>query len=316
MGRFFLFILGLVGFIGVVATFCNNVIVLDAQKKLLSKEFEDWWNIVKYYSRVKLALALAKKINTVLDSTFGASNWSKKLVFKCFIISSGFLLTTLTLFGIRHNPPFGETPWNAYKDSVNFVLAVSDDLTSPTNYATFTTINITQIAPQINATTNLMLFYVNSNYFLYSLNTNGAYEVTRVYPLGNGHLMVKYDRYFALTNNAHESTNFFGQVTKANNPMEELLNDVKMLRTSVAKYNTSKVIVIYSIVFYVTLFVVNAFMFVVSLAFCRTMLREIANSGRVITTISLVFTNIAFIFGCSCILVLVLAVLGVPLFGY
>jgi hypothetical protein len=311
MGELFLLFLG---FTILILGFCDNVIFLDAQKKVLNHKFDSWWKTVENYDKLKFALVFAQKVNEILDLTFGTSHYSKKLVVRCFKISAGMLLITLSVLGLTSRQPFGATPWKAYSDSINFILNTTDDLASPSNYTTFKVVNVIQIASQINTSTNLILFNIKSNYLVFTMTTNGIYDIERFEHVGNGNLAIQYHRLFGFNSNTNKTTNSLGKVTISTTTLEDLVNDIKKLHNLTAKYNSKVYMVTYSIGFYIVLFTVNTFLFILSLAFCRTILREVEKSGRIITTFSLVFTNLVFVFGCSCVLLLFLTILAIPLF--
>jgi hypothetical protein len=218
-----LFLFGL-GFIVLIAVFYDNVIFLDAQKKVLNQKFGTWWKTVENYNKLKLALVFAKKVNEILDSTFGPTHLSKKLVIRCSIISAGLLLVTLSLLGLTNRQPFWATPWKAYSESFSLILRTTEELASPSNYATFKVVNLVPIAPQINTTTNLMLFNVNSNYVLFTMTTNGIYEKNKIDSVGYGSLNIYYSRFFKLGNNTNQTTNSFSKVPSSTDLLEELVN--------------------------------------------------------------------------------------------
>jgi hypothetical protein len=312
MVNLFLFFLGLLVLIGV---FCDNVIFLNAQKKLLNQIFEKWWNTVKNYSKVKLALVLATKINEILDSTFGPSHLSNKLVVRCSIISTGLLLITISVLGLTNHQPFGTTPWKSYSESINYLLNTTESLASSSNYTHFRVLNLTQTAQQVNTSSNMVFVNANSNTMLVTLTTNGTYNVEKIDLIGHGSFSVYYDRlWHGDERSNNQTTNSSGKVVESTNTLESLVNDIKTFHNSIGKYNTKSCLITYSIGFYIVLFTTNIFLFIVSLAFCRTILREVAKSGRVITTFSLVFTNFVFVFSGSAILLLFLTILAIPLF--
>jgi len=313
MVNLFLLLLGLLALIGV---FCDNVIFLNAQKKLLNQKFEKWWNIVKNYSKVKLALVLATKTNEILDSTFGSRHLSKKLIVKCSIISTGLLLITISVLGLTNHQAIGTAPWKSYSESINDILNITDELSSQSNYTHFTVVNLTQIANQVNTSSNMAFVDIRGNTVLVTFHTNKTYNIEKVDLLGHGNLFIDYNRLWHLPddNTTTQTTNSSGKIIESTNSLESLVNGIKTLHNSIKKYNNKSCLITYSIGFYVTLFAINIFLFIVSLAFCRTILREVAKSGRVITTFSLVFTNFVFVFGGSAVLLLFLTFLAIPLF--
>src|ERR1039457_1221528 len=243
----------LLGLIGLIAVFFDNVVFLDARKKVLNQKFVAWWKTLEHFDKLQLALVCAKKVNEILDLTFGKSHFSKKVFFRCSVISTGILLITLAVLGMINRQPFGVAPWKAYSGSISSILTTTHDLIDPSNYATFNQVNIIPIAPQINVTTNLMLINVNSNLVLMTMTTNGIYNITRFDQLGNGGLNIGYNRFFQIGSNTNHATNSFGRVTSFTNPHEELVKDINELNHIVAGYNTTSCIVAYSIGFYLVL---------------------------------------------------------------
>jgi hypothetical protein len=324
------------GFVGLIAVFSKDVIFLDAQQKALSQKFETWWKIVEHYNKVKLALAFAKKVNELLDSTFGAKHFSKRLVARCSIISSGFLLITLAMLGMTHHVPFGVAPWTAYKDSVRAILTTTDDLASKSHYAALLKLDLTSIVPHLETKTNsitsnqqsnyylssiapqlnsnTLILHIHSNDWLFKVTTNGLYQIQRFDPLGHGLLTVGFSRGFGDETNTDIGTNSSANLPIATNTFEDLSTNLMHLHNRIANYDAAIYARIYSVGFYIVVFAVNVFMFIVSFAFGRTILREIANSRRVITTCALIFTNCFFVFVCVCALVLFLTLLAVPVF--
>jgi hypothetical protein len=180
------------GFTILILVFCDNVIFLDAQKKVLNQKFDKWWKTVEKYDRIKFTLVFVQKVNGFLDLTFGSSHLSKQLIVRCSVISTGLLLITISLLGLTSRQPLWATPWKSYSDSVNFILNTTDDLASQSNYVSFPVINIVSTAAQINTTTNFMLFNVKSNYLFFTLTTNGIYHIERFEHIGNGNLSINY----------------------------------------------------------------------------------------------------------------------------
>ncbi|HEY5345925.1 MAG TPA: hypothetical protein VIK62_06235, partial [Verrucomicrobiae bacterium] len=125
---------------------------MDAQKKHLNKKFEDWWNKVKSYNKHEFALMFAKKVAAILDSIFGEKLISKRLIFRCSVISTGLLMITLSILNITKQEAIGVAPWNIYQEGMNQIMSVTESLASPTNYATFPVFNL-ELATELNYST-------------------------------------------------------------------------------------------------------------------------------------------------------------------
>lgn len=300
-------ILTLLAFAALVANFVDNALLREAHKKQLKEKFETWWKNVEHYDKLKLALVCASKANDLLDFTFGKNLISKRGFFRSSVTAACLLLITLAWLGYINSQPFGVTPWKNFRESIDFTLTTASDISSSNNVSTFKVLDVEKIAPELNTSTNKMLVNANSNLFLFTLTTNGIMEINRVYPVGNGKITVLYDREFR----ADHWTNFLSNST---NPYVMLHDDMDRLSGLVSKFEKPSYFVLYSIFYFVALFAVNAFLFTVSLATCRVMLREIAASGRILSTIALVFTNVVTVLCLCLVLLLIFTVLAVPVF--
>ncbi len=240
------------------------------------------------------------------------------------------------MLGMTHHVPFGVAPWAAYRDSVTGILTTTDELASKSHYAALLKLDLASIVPHIDTktnfiisqqqsnyylsstspqlTSNTLILRVNSNDWLFKLTTNGVYYIQRMDPVGHGRLTVSFGRSFGEGTNADIGSNSLVNLPIATNTFDELSTNLMYFHNRIANYDSAVYARMYSIGFYIAVFAANTFMFVVSLAFGRTILREIANSRRIITTCALIFTNCFFVFACACALVLFLTLLAVPVF--
>lgn len=311
----FNFILIILAIAGLTIPFLDSVLLREAHKKMLQKKFDAWWRTVEYYDKLQLALACATNVNKYLDYAFGHRLFSKKVLLQCSIISSSILIITMSWIGLINRESFGVTPWNSYRESINITVSNIDDLFSESNIDYFRQINLTSLTP-FYKNTNAVIVNINSNYFVFEITTNVTRNITRINPIGHGYVTIDYHRFSRIDDYANSLTNSIGHVTDSTNPIVELANEAKQFRQDVIKHDTTGDIVTYSIVYFLTLFIVNDLLFILSLAFCRMMLREIALSGRLLSTGSLVFTNAIIIFGLCSLVLFVFTIFAIPLFWF
>jgi hypothetical protein len=325
------------GLVGAALVFAKDALFRDAQNKMLSLKFENWWRIVERYDKNKLALVFVRKINGILDSSFGTKHFSKRLIVKSSLISSGFLLMTLSVSALKHHTVFGVAPWTTYHDAVKFILKTTEDLGSERRYTTLLSLDLNSVIPDVEHVTNSKLSGMESNYYLVShapllrsntlilhIGTNDwlvkvqksvLYDLEKVVPVGHGNFYIKYGRRFADdTNDAPAQTNGVADLSNLTNSFSDMRTNLMQIHNKVAHYDTSTWTALYSAAFYIGIFGANILMFIVSLAFGRTILREVANSRRMITTGALLFTNFVFVVVACCIFILILTVLAIPLF--
>jgi hypothetical protein len=305
-------ILTLLAFAVLVTNFLDNALLRDAHKKLLQQRFEAWWKIVEHYDKLQLALMCAAKTNECLDFTFGKSLFSKKVFFRSSIISTSILIITLSIIGIENHRSFGVTPWTSYNESMNSTLKIAGELSASNTIATIRQYNLTAFTPGLNPSTNTTIVNVNSNLFLFTITTNGVHAITHIFPLGHGGFTVTYQRYFEV-GQTNTSTNDFGNVTSYANPLDEMSKEISAFRLEVSKYDTTFYVTAYSVIYFMALFVANNLLFILSLVICRTMLREVAITGRLISTFSMFFTNIVIVFVLCCFLLLCFTFIAVPI---
>jgi hypothetical protein len=327
-------------FLGLVSAtlgFAKDALFRDAQNKMLSLKFENWWKIVERYDKRKLALVFVRKVNGILDATFGAKHFSKRLILKSSLISSGFLLMTLSVSALKHQTVFGVAPWTTYHDAVKFILKTTEDLGSERRYTTVLSLDMNSVNPDVEHVTNSKISGMESNYYLVShapllrsntlilhVGTNDwlfrvqksvLYDLEKVVPVGHGNFYIKYGRRFADdTNDVPAQANGVADTSNLTNSISDMRTNLMQIHEKVAHYDTSTGTALYSAAFYIGVFGANILMFIVSLAFGRTILREVANSRRMITTGALLFTNLVFVFVSCCIFILILTILAIPLF--
>ena len=302
------------GYIAVFAGVMEKLIATDVDNKKINAKFNIWWNSVCQLDRTSLSLEFVKKINNFLNSFFGVKYFSWRLFKRSFLIASGLLLVALFAFGVRDKQPFGASPWKAYSGSVEFIMTTTAYLTQSNNYADFRVFDMQELARNVNAGTNQAMININSNLLLFTPHTNGAIEIRNMSVLGNGSLDVQYYRFFRYNGETNQTTNSFGKLVTTSNPKDDLIRDIKKLRGVILEHDRFSYKAFYSIVFYIVLFTTNVFLFIGSLAFGRTVLKEIAASGRLITTASLLFTNFFFIGSVGLAVLFILTILAIPLF--
>jgi hypothetical protein len=304
--KFYDLLIPLLAVIVIFAKFIDNALLRDVHKKMLLQKFEDWWLVVADYDKLQLALILASKTNDFLDFAFGKSLISKKVLWRGFVISSLLLLATLLSLGILKKQPFGVTPWKNYKESIKATVDMAANIGSFTNYTTFKVLDISTIAPELNNSTNEMLVDVQSNRFLLKVNTNGLVHVDRVFPMGNGELTIGYYREFRVDS-------WTNSISASTNPFVMMHEDMEHLSQLATSFDKPSLIIIYSVVYFAVFFLTNTFLFVISLATCRVMMREIvSSSGRILSMTALVFTNVVIVFCLCCVLLLLFTILAVP----
>jgi len=300
---------------GLIIPFIDSVILRDVHKKMLQNKFEAWWRTVEHYDKQRLALACADNVNKFLDYSFGQKLFSKKVLLRCSIISNSILIVTLSGIGLINGDSFGVTPWNNYKQSINVTTSVIDDIFSEGNVNYFRQVNLKSVTP-FYKNTNAIVFNINSNYFEVEVITNVIRSVTRIAPIGHGHLVIDYYRVAKVGGYTNDLTNSSRNATNYTNPIVELANEAKQFKQNVINHNKLGDIITYSILYFLTLFLLNTFLFILSLAFCRMMLREIALSGRLLSITSLVFMNLIIVFSLCCLVLFFFTILAIPLFWF
>jgi len=304
----------MLGLAGQIASFIQDAILLDSQKVNLRQKFETWWKVVAKYDKVKLALTLAEKSSQFLDFLFGPCHFSKRLFKKCALFSTSLLVATFAILSFFSHDFLGFAPWKAYTGSIDSVVKITAGFMQPVNYTPITIVDLAPIASKINVTTNQMLLKQGTNMVLLTLITNGIYIYHKIEPIGHGDFYYGYSRYFNRLEPHYFATNTFGVLYTNTDAYQDMVGEIKSVQKMVKRFNSTSYAFLYTVAFYFVLFITNTFLFILSLAFCRTILREIANSGRVITMLSLVFTNLTFIFVCSSLLILFLTFIAIPFF--
>jgi hypothetical protein len=305
---FYAIMMFILGFAISLSQLCDNVIFLDAQRKQLNGNFENWWNKVKSYNKHRLALLFTKQVSEILDSIFGKNLISKKLVFRSSAISTGLLLITLSVLNISKKEALGVAPWNTYQEGIHQILSTVSALASPTNYATYPVFSL-QAARELNNSTNQIMFKYNTNDFLIIRDTNGIFERIDSDEFNHGQITL-YARKIYKTDSS--DTNSTG--TNAVQMMNSLVNELNGLHEAVKVYSSQKYVVLYSVIFYAIMFILNAFLFTLSMVFCKVTIREMSRSGGIISILSLFFTNAFFVIVISGVLMVVMTFISVPLF--
>lgn len=296
------------GFALTLSQLCDNVFFLDAQKKQLNQHFENWWNKVKFYNKHKLALLFAKKVSVALDSMFGEKLISKRLIFKSSLISTGLLLITLSVLNITKQEAIGVAPWSTYREGVNQIMTVTKSLASPTNFATFPVFNLT-LARNLNHSTNQMLFKNGDNYFLITKNTNEMLQRTDYGDIEHGSFSLNAVKIYKMDSSGTNNT-----ATNMTGSVKATIHQLNTVHDMAKVYSSEKYVVLYSVSFYVIMFILNAFLFCLSMIFCKVAIREMAKAGGTISIMSLFFTNAFFVIVISSVLMVILTFIAIPLF--
>lgn len=317
------------GLLILVIPFIDKVIFRPVHRKRLQLQFENWWKTVEGYDHLKLALRCTQWVSDLLDDFFGAKLLSKKVFIRCAIIANGILIITLSWVGLVDSEPFGITPWKNYSGSIKVAESVMNNMLSNFNVQLYATVDISN-APPFDITTNALIHnkvaytpvHIITNEFLLKIGTNtcvaklsrtAEVTISQIQPFTHGSIFMWYNRNFDAGQTTNVSTNFFGKVITSKNPFDQLENDVIKVKSYIHEHGKTKYIVAYSLAYFLLLFSVNTVLFIGSLVLCRITLREIVISGRLISALALVFTNIVLLFSFAIGLLLFMTLLAVPL---
>lgn len=264
-----------------IAKFLNDVWLRDAQQKQLRQKFETWWLTVAYLDKLKLALACTIKLNGVVDSIFGETLFSKKAFYRCSVISTGILLASLSLIGLFDHATFGIEPWQNYRKSGALIKVVTQSILSESAFETKQKANSSPRSVNIiQAPLTNSLTFTNENY--------------------------------KFTTNGYSGAN---QKNTAN-PFEDISNSIVQLEQVSDKYNTTTLVALYSVLFFLILLLLNSALCLCSLVFSRMILREIIASARPFSTLALLVTNVFLVLNISSVFLLFLTVLSIPLIWF
>jgi hypothetical protein len=259
-----------------IAIFLNDAWLRDAQQRQLRQKFEAWWITVADLDKLKLALACTVKLNNALDVVFGARLFSSRAIWRSSIGATGLLIASLALIGLFNHKSFGVQLWNNCRETAEAVKAFVASFQSPPVKT------ITFPSPPLS-TTNATL--PTTNIFYPSTNTQ------------------------TLTTNLHNlATN-----NPVSNSTNELMISITKFGKTVEKYNTTKLAVIYSILFLLILLVLNNVLCFFALVFSRLILREIIAACRPFSIIALLITNFVLVLIISTVVLLLLTILATPL---
>src|ERR1035441_6323189 len=300
-----MFVLGLGA---ALSQLCGNVIFLEARKKQLIQDFENWWNKVKYYKKEKIALLLTKKVADLLDSVFGEKIISRKLIWRSTILSIGILLLLLSIFTVTKQQTIGVAPWTVYEDSIQMILKVTDELAARENYATFPVLNV-QLANQLKGSTNMaVITYFGTNCILV-VKTNGIFQRHDATAFNDSSFGFSVDEAFHVDDG---DTNRIG--TNVDDAINSQIKDLKKLHATANSYSAFKYKVYYTLAYYVIMFLVTAFSFTASMVFCKIAIREMSRSGGYLSIVSLFFTNGLIVIIASSVLTIFFTFISVPFF--
>jgi hypothetical protein len=283
-----------------IAKFLDDVWLRDEQKRRLREKFGAWWITVADYDRIKFALVCTQAFNRFLDVFFGEKLVSKKSFIRCSVVASGLLISSLAFTGLLNHKLLGIMPWVNYKESCKDVHDYADFIAGT------------------GLTTNGVLAKPNVTFSSIALNSpdSGA----DVLPAAIAAMIVHSSKTNSEGPNGEFYVGFYFSGRMGTNDNKSLSqaqvwsNNVVTMRNEVKKYDTTKNAVIYSIAYYLILFIANVILCFGSLVLCRKVLREICATGRVVTTISLLVSNFFCLLIPSSIFLLSLLILSVPLF--
>lgn len=308
------FILMLVVALGSLA---NSGLLLNAEKKQLQKKFEAWWLTVQYYDKIKLAVAFAGKTIEFLDYIFGKKTLSWKLVFRSSLIGSLLFASALAMLGVFKKETFGLTPWLNYNASMKFILDVTDDLSSTNAVTELREFSSRKLISNHYKPTNdeFIISDGPDKRVLFIKSTNGMYQVSEAFPLNTNYTQFGFVyRTYEVDNETNKYTNSLGEVSISHDPYEGICNDVRSFRHAIAKYNTKASEIEYSVIYFIVIFLVNAFLFTMSVLFCRIMLNEVEKAARIFSTVALVFMNFSIIGVACAMLTLFFTIVAIPVF--
>jgi hypothetical protein len=154
MYNLIILICGLIGIPVLIAQYLDSAWLLPEQKQQLRSRFESWWLAVVDYDRMKFVLVCTQAFNSFADLFFGEKLISKKAFFRCSIIATGLLITSLACTGILNNKMLGIEPWATYQESCEAVSDYADfiDSSGLTKTGLLERPNVTFSAAMINNT--------------------------------------------------------------------------------------------------------------------------------------------------------------------
>jgi hypothetical protein len=263
--------------------------LLDREKKRLREIFELWWLAVADSNPLQLALACTKTSNHFMDVLFGEKLFSKKSFFRCSLIATGLLVGSLALTGLVNHRLMALTPWENYHQSCVIVSSVADEICRG---------GLTNSSPAKNSTTGFITItnsFVSSPTTFIFISTNAS---------GNeGELRIGY--YFG-----KKMSDLDTNLTQA----EQWSKDLERINAGVEKYDTKENAAIYSVAYFVGIFLTNGILCFMALVLARIVLREICASARIISALSLLVSNFVLMLFASSFSLLALLVFSIPIF--
>ena len=317
-------ILFILASLAAIITFLDKVVLRGIHKKQLQEKFSQWHEVVEQYDRLKLALLFAAKTGDFLDFVFGEKLLSRRVWIRCGILSTIILSTALGVVGIAEKQTFGVTPWKNYRESIFALTNIVGTLTDEKTMNSFYQATLYSV-PAFFKNTNAFVLNINSNYFVVQMVTNVIKNVTAIEPLGRGGISIGYVKTAKMDDDSSKetnasftfTTNVFGNIVASSNQIFQLVEDGKNFKKQLMSYDRPRNTVLYSIFYFVAVVLLNSFLFTMSLALCRVVIREISMSSiRLLPTASLVTMNWIFV-GLMCLFaVLLFTTLALPIFWF
>jgi hypothetical protein len=210
--------------------------------------------------------------------------------------------------------PVAITPWSSYTTSVSIVTNSIDVLFSKATLDYFKQIDMTNVSPFYKNTNAYVLTY-NSNYYVLDLKTNAIKRVTQITPFGHGNIYFNYERLFSGTNQSTD-TNSAVKTKTISDVIDDMTKGAMRIREFTIKHSAHDDVVLYSVIYFAGLFLLNTISFILSQGMCRRMLREIVKARTAAAAASLVLTNLTAVCLLSIIAVACFVMLALPIFWF
>jgi hypothetical protein len=316
MSQWLNIILILFAVLGPPLLFFREVIIRKHHETKLQDRFATWWLQIEDKNKLDVALACAAASNKLLNYIFGEKLLrSRKVWFRSFIFATCILVATLATVGLWEKQTYLLTPWQTYKDSVEIVVSDIDQLFSPKTMDYYRQVALTNVQPFYKDTNNIILT-IHSNYYLVKVETNAIKEITQVAPLVHGTMTFYYHRITSPNEPLSTDTNAAITLGDVNKTLNELAKGARQVQLFAVKHSTHSDVVLYSEAYFVSLFLLNTILFVLSQGTCRIMLREIVRARTVAATASLLLTNVTVVAFLSVGAVAVFTLFALPIFWF
>lgn len=266
-----------------------EVWLLDNEKKRLREKFETWWLTVSDYDRLQFALICTRGCNRFIDVLFGNKLFSKRAFLRCSFIATGLLIGSLALTGLLNHRLMAISPWENYHQSCELMRDLADVIGKG---------GLTNSVPATNSATGFITItnsFINSPTTFVFISTNDSGE--------EGELRIGY--YFG-----KKMSDLDTNLTQA----QQWSRDLEKIQAGVEKYDTKENATIYSITYFIGLFLANVILCFFALVLARIVLREICASARIISALSLLVSNFFLVLFASSFSLFALLVCSIPVF--